>query len=370
MRKKKRIAWTAISLVAAVAILIVIWWPRERGLLERSTRIPTLHIRKSSSYHWLSNDTLLLQFDSKAQIKRVEIATGVEMPLERLNQRLGQTNSLPACQISANGKWLLRYGREARHHSYLATTLDDSRSIQHRIAIQDVSILIASNPLWMSDSRRWVQVLSRDTGPPYAVVQSLDTPAIVHKIPFSAYPKGTIGYGDAIQPRLLGFVRPNRVLAAVGTGSPTGWFPTKRVDLFEFDVGGKAANLREYTVWIVAGTWLDAGACSRSEEPIALSPHGDRLAWLVCLIEEPSVEQPSVVTKFLGKWFPSLRPAPRHILQLRTSRLDGSGVHEIGRMEIPNNTASTELPHNLSWLPDGKRLSFIYQQALWTVPAD
>lgn len=140
----------------------------------------------------------------------------------------------------------------------------------------------------------------------------------------------------------------------------------RNISFFEFDTEGKQANVREYTISLPKGKseFSEDRDLSVSED-VVLSPHGDRLAWLIHVVEKPS----SIIT-FLAKWFSSMHPVSRYVLKLYTSRLDGSDVQEIGYMEIKGKPSATNLPRLLRWLPDGKRLSFVYQGALWTVPAD
>jgi len=56
-------------------------------------------------------------------------------------------------------------------------------------------------------------------------------------------------------------------------------------------------------------------------------------------------------------------PHTRACVAISVCNTDGSGWHEVGR--CPYAFA----PYSLQWTPDGKRLSFIYDNALWTVPA-
>ncbi len=94
-------------------------------------------------------------------------------------------------------------------------------------------------------------------------------------------------------------------------------------------------------------------------QPSVLSPQGDRLAWLIVREYTPPGQRKQ---RMIGLW---------------VSRLDGSGMQEIGHMDYqPNDFGhrgyepKKEVPQHLRWTPDGKRLSFQYQGALYTVPAN
>src|SRR5262249_25318985 len=95
-------------------------------------------------------------------------------------------------------------------------------------------------------------------------------------------------------------------------------------------------------------------------EEIALSPQGDRLAWK---------------TNTWNDWrsalsaFTSGQPQGRNIIYaIWVSRLDGSGMRELGSERL--TTAGGSPIEHLRWLPDGKSVSFVYNNALYTIPAD
>ena len=87
---------------------------------------------------------------------------------------------------------------------------------------------------------------------------------------------------------------------------------------------------------------------------IAVSPKGDRIAWLL---------------------MPNLKGRPRNVQRgaasLWVSQLDGSRMREIGSAGTDvRQRSAPSLLMQLRWLPGGKRLSFLYNGALYTVPTD
>ena len=57
------------------------------------------------------------------------------------------------------------------------------------------------------------------------------------------------------------------------------------------------------------------------------------------------------------------------------SRIDGSRMHEIGctplkMLEELGIVDMNDVPEFIEWQPDGKRLSFLLKNTLYTVPAD
>jgi len=98
---------------------------------------------------------------------------------------------------------------------------------------------------------------------------------------------------------------------------------------------------------------------------VALSPQRDRLAWLLLVKGEPRPTVPS-----------DLESRDLLLCGMRSeiwiSRLDGSGMREILTEEplITKGEEVTDFPRELRWLPSGKHLGFLYNFALYTVPAD
>jgi hypothetical protein len=61
---------------------------------------------------------------------------------------------------------------------------------------------------------------------------------------------------------------------------------------------------------------------------------------------------------------------PQQVSAIWVSRLDGSGMHEVGHLLSGKEAEDDDPAFGLDWLPGGKRLSFGYGDALYTVPAD
>ena len=96
------------------------------------------------------------------------------------------------------------------------------------------------------------------------------------------------------------------------------------------------------------------------EYPV-VSPQGDRLAWLV----ESDYTPPGSV--WLRRVWVFLGQRKRPLVGLWISRVDGSHMQEIGHL---NYKPGEEIPQDIRWTPDGKRLSFLYKGGLYTVPVD
>jgi hypothetical protein len=111
-------------------------------------------------------------------------------------------------------------------------------------------------------------------------------------------------------------------------------------------------NLQDITVWdLDVPTPLHRYAVSlpAQAQEVAVSPQGDRVAWLL------------MPSKSRGRAVPTV--------SLWVSGLDGTSLREIGSVRWTSQSQMGDIPTQVHWLPGGKRLGFIYGNSLWTVPA-
>jgi hypothetical protein len=95
---------------------------------------------------------------------------------------------------------------------------------------------------------------------------------------------------------------------------------------------------------------------------VAFSPQGDRLAWF-CTVQRT----PSLFTWLLHRLHFSNIHTPL-TTELWISRMNGRERRLIGSVDVP--LKSEDAPDNLRWLTDGRKLSFVYRNALWKVAVD
>jgi hypothetical protein len=74
-------------------------------------------------------------------------------------------------------------------------------------------------------------------------------------------------------------------------------------------------------------------------------------------------------------WWDRLFPPPATLpykISLWVSDIRGQKMHEVG--SVPHNStfssSNGDDPHSIQRLPDGKTLSFLARDSVWTVPAD
>ena len=105
---------------------------------------------------------------------------------------------------------------------------------------------------------------------------------------------------------------------------------------------------------------LSAGA---EVQELFYSPRGDKLAWII---------NRTVPDKFavLHRWIPQYKPTPQKTTALWVSGTLGENLHEIGHIPITEHGRQFYLLDYVRWQPDGKMLSFVSNDTLYTVPAD
>ena len=98
---------------------------------------------------------------------------------------------------------------------------------------------------------------------------------------------------------------------------------------------------------------------------VALSPHRDRVAWMVA---ESRVDG-------FDKWVQRVFPSYHAVNSVYVCKVDGSEMRCLGSVpmypvHVSNSSVIGNPIQRLSWTPDGRRVRFLYNDALWTVPAN
>jgi len=75
---------------------------------------------------------------------------------------------------------------------------------------------------------------------------------------------------------------------------------------------------------------------------------------------------------WLHRVYPRFDPEPTFSEELWVARADGQGRHKIGFVPtlLDEHSNPVTLLQEVRWLPDGKRISFIYRDTLYVVPAE
>jgi hypothetical protein len=313
------------------------------------------NIHSTPDYHWLSDQEVLFAHDTGDGADEVyrffrrNLVTRVDTELPLLAKEFNQTPGTEL-QLSPDRKrllWCSPYYEDADGGEYdyiLVASLDGSAL--HEWPLGVVSF---ANYDWMPDSQRWF-VLRADTTS--KIYRSLITYAVQ-----APYRKQTIQLVQPMQAPYQGwaYVTPTQHLILLDEGDFS-TSPSTNVHISDTDLESSGAKTCQFTIHLPPNTVGVDGA--------EISPQGDRIAWLL------DCEHVSWFSALLHRLHASFQVTTQPTEEIWVSHLDGSQMHEIGHIPArPREQYGVEI-EGLHWLPDGKKLSFLYKDALWTVPAD
>jgi hypothetical protein len=301
------------------------------------------------SYAWLS-DHELLYFQNTGTASRVmhlDVRTGAEWPASGPHGPLTLPGNGWLLSVSPDAQWLLwkRWWKLPTFHEAMYTTrVDGSHTSTWPVAGDDTST-------WLPGSRTW-----------------LDLPTLGQygARPLAGLPIGHLYRIDGSGPQpvhLTGVKNPAWILGVLANGHGLAALDGPSIAfcrsgtfrLAEFGIGNATVRTHEYRVPV---PWYTLDGY------VALSPHGDRLLWVL------QRDRPPLGIGVLGDWAASnLRHPVAQADEIWVSGVDGADLHEVGRTPYRNGNRGAYLC-SCQWLPDGKRISFVYNHTLYVVPAD
>jgi hypothetical protein len=272
----------------------------------------------------------LLQLDTR---------TGRETSFTEFNQRFfGRAyRMIGYWRLSPDGNWLFWPEDKSPHATWFVASLDGARRMSWS---QPTGDAVGEDPFfaWTPDSRRWVALVRREDRRHRfrldAVIGSLNTPGSLREIKNIHTLPDDIKSGIFSQHALLGITSRNEAVAAIWDGGQD----THAV-LFSFAIDAQHPSARDF------GIRFPQGANART---LALSPKGDRLAWVFLFDDDRSEEE------------------------LWVSGLDGTRMHKVGVVSYKPLFPMADERHleGLAWTQDGREISFIHTNALCTVRAE
>lgn len=126
-------------------------------------------------------------------------------------------------------------------------------------------------------------------------------------------------------------------------------------DVFELDPAKHAGSIGRFSVRLPMEAHVyDA----------VFSPGADRIAWRLGYVPPPPFPA------FIQRWLPLPRPLRLEAVGVWVSRNDGTDMHEIGHYSREPSEKDRIAYHDLRWLPDGKTISFIHDDTLYSVSTE
>lgn len=334
-RNDLKIRLLKIGLILLVLFELLPWRPGGPSITARATRVADLSSARPY-YWWLSDHEVMTFRDPDKQdwtLLRRDLKAGTEMPLNELTQRFTQSGGNPdSVQVSPDGKWMLWTGLE---NGVLVATLDGKRFWREKSRhISEVR--------WHPDSRRWIEIVEADEMYSYVILHSVEKPQKgVGKPIFPAIPAGE----EMVDSRNMALTADEHLLVCYWNETTGDLNPIARIRAAGFNANPGNTNKIIF----------QAPRPSLFGEIVFHPPVG-RLVWVL------ECERPWSLLGILGLsvstdfWISELKGggSARPVGSLLTKRF---GIRGAG-------------PYNVRWTPDGKRLSFVYENALWTVPVE
>ena len=235
-------------------------------------------------------------------------------------------------QLSPDAQWLLSGGQFLNTPVvWVASAVDGSKQIvRPRQQNYEEDGLFT---VWRPDSKSWVQMLEQnDQVHTYSYrLNSTLTPVSIANTNLN----GNVAVGFYSQDRLF-CLRPR-------TGDGGG------IGVMDLGVDVSSAPVENFIQNVPAN--LDV-------QEVALSPDRTRLAWKFVVKPLPLGIKVTINSSYVRHSAPSEAG-------LWTSDLNFNHLHEIGTVDIRDDQIST-----VRWTPDGKSLSFVDDNALYTVPVN
>ncbi|MCC6728740.1 MAG: hypothetical protein IT208_05305 [Chthonomonadales bacterium] len=233
---------------------------------------------------------------------------------------------------SPDGRWLV--WPDARADNLMLVSVDDGTSRRCRAPFSLDGMAIH----WLPDSSGWV-ALARPEGDAVAYHYMTDRPEPIRHTPLA----GLSGVW-----RSIGVTSYGILLLAIPRIGADG---TPGVRVVQYDLGTGHPQPRPLGALSFPGMALQEAACS---------PRGDRIAWLFAPRE--GIRRPGLAARIRLRLLPASGTVSMSGLWL--SAPDGSRLRRLADVE------PGDLPRQLAWERDGRRLRFAYQQALYALTVE
>jgi hypothetical protein len=328
----------------------------EQDLLTKATKISdttdwdlhtTCGIQPYQDYFWASPESVFY-FRHEEEVSpllcRYDLKTEEESVYREVSKMWSDDGTYKKdIEISPDGEWVLWTGdyhpQDYSYHGNYGAKIDGSQKFH--VGYGPETDIGCGGWKWMPDSRHFEEVTGRyDEATEEYTEQTYRIRSVERPQSADSVSRKQVGvYSDR---RTHHWIANNRViLVDQDLSSKHG----SRYHLEEIEVTTEPRRLHRWTVSL-------PNTIEREEMQIA--PDGQHLAWILF--------QPTKSKEF-------------HEARVCISRMDGSQMREIGHMNVlpldDGGSISADVdsyPHRLKWLPDGNRLSFLYKNALYTVP--
>ncbi len=344
--------WFAVLVCLLIGVFVLFSTRSQSDLLSRASRLTVaigvitnemtysgyrFFYHHVPSYFWLSDTELFSIREVRRgayESVRIDLTTGnvVREPgRSPIDAGQGAGDKAFCWTVSPDGKWILSISKARNdEHNYIARRFDAARQVAWTNHY-DGSV----QPTWLGDSSGFIEWPVRD-GVGYARVYWLDT-GRTNEINLDALP------ADALK-RKQSFEQPNAMIISKM------WREGSAAEFIELKREGDGLTAKRYCL-------APPAELARGEGRAFLSPRGDRLAWVVSFTRRfPRIA--------FQRRDPYLIVEPVNSTVVCLSRLDGSDIRVLGHLKSGFDIS------RVNWTPDAHRLSFVCDNAFWTVATD
>ena len=358
-KRRVRILMLLVLLSAGGGVLLFVFMPREPLLLLRATKVADTRDWESrwsrNRYDWISEHEILFQRERSPEDPEAEgpcfykrdLASGKEIFLRALTH-LTQRSYNPKhswLAVSPDGQRIFWTNEDAiQGETIEGAALDGKQAFEFKRGRD-------SRVRWMGDSTHLVE---------YSMNKNLDRVAYgtLYDVKGQKAPR-RLAVSENIKPRAV--AANDHLLGTIWNTQYADDASTDRLEIYESEVGKETQAVRKYPIRLPfkAEIWDEH-----------FSPRGDRIVW-------PLLQNDALPPMYawLHRLIPAFSPSPTPKISFWVSRIDGSGMQDVGYIPVRLDRESDgpvldDLPENIAWTPNGKRLSFTYKEALYTVPSN
>jgi hypothetical protein len=294
-------------------------------------------------YFWQSNHRLLY-YQSPMQMTQdpllltknygwrfLDITNGKSMLCKAISRLHAAYTSIPGgtALLSPDGKWLLTWGAEGEPEGPTQEVGDLSMvdGTHHKHLKPTGSPYIC----WLDDGRHWIEwdYITYEGRFHQVRIHSVNDDTVRElRVPWRGGLKGEVDLEDG---RFVSLERLLILFPANYIGVDEAGF----LEIGEWDLQHPGSAKRMYKIPVGKDAKISA---------VRFSSGGKRVA---CLYSAKN----------------------RRSWQIRVSNLDGTNVHDVTGLPLVSGDNEFAISQ-LDWSPDGKRLSFVYDDSIWVVPAD
>lgn len=379
MSTRGRAVGRGLLLVLLVATLSGLWfWGRSSWARRRPIAVVTgLPANGSHAlwYQWLSSDTAMVFQETGPNRRRSALCHDLRTARTSPAPFLVPSNVHPL-SVSPDGAWLVStkislpgYNPSGRARTTIVASARGGAA-RPRVWTVDGAVGLSGVVAWLPDKQGWVTDC-------VSLYGQQEQQFLTFLLDDSAPPKPPAVFrGQPVVERLiLGVARPGRRLLLADieqTGrrakaGSTNWatseglrydraIPFFALVAYDLDANGRLISTSAAAARPPHVFWVPVPLHSRRMQ-CALSPGGDRLAWIVVT--------PTRSPPFLARALALLHVPLGEQASVWVGDLDGSAPRQVACIGLKQNEP---IPAQLAWTPDNKRLSYLHDGALWTVP--